>query len=393
MATLEHTPAAPISSPGSPSGPWSFEILEIDANGSVLSCNVDSETLNRYYTVISSVDNVYNKPRQCIVDNFCLKTSASEPFFKGPKSLFDTGCSVSSGLVFSLQFCKRRKIDFCPKPQGQKSYICKLADGSLIKPNGYVPKICMKIDNNYVNFYNIPVFPKLSYDVIIGFSAFIDHNLTIVNNNGKIYLALGHALRCEGSNGQRRVGRSIGAVGACPPPLKLSLSIFPCSVQGARAPGPLSTSQHASATCSTLVHSNADVHEGGTPSAGLPPSKNEVSREKHFDGCVLGNSIGPTNEKSKVKDSFAVSSPCSEFHDFKIESKVSKGGLPPLGEAELSDGEGDDIVTLEDCFEVETTPGGTIPFEDSSENILELNNVTTAPSDDVAPLKGDKPFV
>ena len=148
MATLEHTPAAPISSPGSPSGPWSFEILEIDANGSVLSCNVDSETLNRYYTVISSVDNVYNKPRQCIVDNFCLKTSASEPFFKGPKSLFDTGCSVSSGLVFSLQFCKRRKIDFCPKPQGQKSYICKLADGSLIKPNGYVPKICMKIDNN-----------------------------------------------------------------------------------------------------------------------------------------------------------------------------------------------------------------------------------------------------
>ena len=60
MATLEHTPAAPISSPGSPSGPWSFEILEIDANGSVLSCNVDSETLNRYYTVISSVDNVYN---------------------------------------------------------------------------------------------------------------------------------------------------------------------------------------------------------------------------------------------------------------------------------------------------------------------------------------------
>ena len=390
---MEHTPAAPTPSPGSPSGPWSFEILEIDANGSVLSCNVDSETLNRYYTVISSVDNVYNKPRQCIVDNFCLKTSASEPFFKGPKSLFDTGCSVSSGLVFSLQFCKRRKIDFCPKPQGQKSYICKLANGSLIKPNGYVPKICMKIDNNYINFYNIPVFPKLSYDVIIGFSAFIDHNLTIFASNGKVYLTLGHTLLCEGSNGQRRVGRSIGAVGACPPPLKSSLSIFPCSVQGARAPGPLSTSQHASATCSTLVHSNANVYEGGTPSAGLPPSKNEVSREKHFDGYVLGNSIGPTNEKSKVKDSFAVSSPCSEFHDFKIESKVSKGGLPPLGEAELSDGEGDDIVTLEDCFEVETTPGGTLSFEDSSENILELNNVTAAPSDDVAPLKGNKPFV
>ena len=67
--------------------------------------------------------------------------------------------------------------------------------------------------------------------------------------------------------------------------------------------------------------------------------------------------------------------------------------MPPLGEAELSDGEGDDIVTLEDCFEVETTPGGTLSFEDSSENILELNNVTTTPSDDVAPLKGNKPFV
>ena len=216
---MGNCPAAPITSPGSSTGPCLFEILEVDANGSILSCNVDSSTLDRYYTVISSVDsNVYSKPTQCIVDNYCLKTSVDGPFFKAPKSLYDTGCSVSSGLVFSLQFCKRRKIDFGPQPQGQKAYICKLADGSLIKPSGYVSKACMKVDNNYVNFYNIPVFPKLSYDVIIGFSAFLNHNLTIFASEGKIFLSLGHALRCEGNGGQRHVGRSIGALGACPLP-------------------------------------------------------------------------------------------------------------------------------------------------------------------------------
>ena len=87
-ATLGNCPAAPTPSLGSPSGSCSFEILEIDANGSVLSCNVDSSTLNRYYANISSVNsNVYSNPKQCIVDNYCLKTSVNEPFFRGPKSL------------------------------------------------------------------------------------------------------------------------------------------------------------------------------------------------------------------------------------------------------------------------------------------------------------------
>ena len=127
-----------------------------------------------------------------------IQASASKTFFKGPPALFDTNCSVASGLVFSLKFCKSRNLDLRPKPQGLKSFICRLANGVLIKPSGYVYKVCVKVDNEFINFFDVPVFPKLSYDVIFGFSSFLYNNLTIFANKGKIFLRVDHFLHCDG---------------------------------------------------------------------------------------------------------------------------------------------------------------------------------------------------
>ena len=57
------------------------------------------------------------------------------------------------------------------------------------------------------------------------------------------------------------------------------------------------------------------------------------------------------------------------------------------------DGKGDDIVTIEDFFEIEAIPGGSLPCDSSSENILEINDVPPPTSSNMVPLRGDKHFV
>ena len=59
----------------------------------------------------------------------------------------------------------------------------------------------------------------------------------------------------------------------------------------------------------------------------------------------------------------------------------------------MSDGEGDDIVTIEDFFEIEAIPGGSLPCDSPSENILESSDVPPPTSSSVVPLRGDKHFV
>ena len=57
------------------------------------------------------------------------------------------------------------------------------------------------------------------------------------------------------------------------------------------------------------------------------------------------------------------------------------------------DGKGDDIVTIEDFFEIEAIPGGSLPCDSSSENILESSDVPPPTSSNMVPLRGDKHFV
>ena len=393
-ATLEHTPAAPTPSPGSPSGPCSLEILEIDAMERILPFQADSSTLRRYYASFASVSPKYvsnvsksKYKHQCVVENYGIQASASKTFFKGPPALFDTNCSVASGLVFSLKFCKSRNLDLRPKPQGLKSFICRLANGVLIKPSGYVYKVCVKVDNEFINFFDVPVFPNLSYDVIFGFSSFLYNNLTIFANKGKILLRVDHFLHCDGERGQRRTENFAGTMGAPPPLLKSRPSIFPCSVKGALPPRPLLNSQCTPVTVPPLKHATIEVD---TPSEGFPHSENEMSMSSN---CVIEDSVVLANNENKTESLTTVFAPCSNVHELEIENKTHKGSLPPLGGAELSDGEGDGIVTIEDFFEIEAIPGGSLPCDSSSENILESSDVPPPTSSNMVPLRGDKHFV
>ena len=185
--------------------------------------------------------------------------------------------------------------------------------------------MCVKVGNEFINFFDVPVFPNLSYDVIFGFSSFLYNNLTIFANKGKILLRVDHFLHCDGERGQRRTENFAGTMGAPPPLLKSRPSIFPCSVKGALPPRPLLNSQCTPATFPPLKHVTIEVD---TPSEGFPHSENEMSMSSN---CVIEDSVVLTNNENKTESLTTVFAPCSNVHELEIENKTHKGSLPPLG--------------------------------------------------------------
>ena len=131
----------------------------------------------------------------CLVDNFSF-TANRKRYVKAPLVLFDTGCSVLSGLIFSSKFAKESRFPIHEKPLGKISYHVRAADKSVMPIAGYIHRLYIKLDNKLFLFEDIPVFDTLSFDAIVGLSARTKYALDFDNKpDGTYYLFFNEELR------------------------------------------------------------------------------------------------------------------------------------------------------------------------------------------------------
>ena len=109
-----------------------------------------------------------------------------------------------------------------------------------MEASGYVHRAVISVDNEILEFNDVPVFAELSYDVIFGFVCFAEKSLFIRSSGGggKVKLVMDHKLNCpeKWSGRDRRDVRGLGAMQAFRPPQ----ATFPCSVPSyAKPTGPL----------------------------------------------------------------------------------------------------------------------------------------------------------
>ena len=164
----------------------------------------------------------------CTVTNYFIQNRSGD-FVRPPIALYDTGCNIQSGLVFSLRYCQKMQFDLQAQPRGRKKFSCKLANGSIMEASGYVHRAVISVDNEILEFNDVPVFADLSYDVIFGFVCFAEKSLFIRSSGGgRVKLVMDHLLNCsEKPSGRNRRGvRGQGAMQAFWPPQ----ATFPCSV-------------------------------------------------------------------------------------------------------------------------------------------------------------------
>ena len=67
----------------------------------------------------------------CIVDNFKL-TLDKNSYVSSPLTLYDTGCSVLSGLILSSIFARKSRFSIHEKPLGKILYNVRAADKSVM---------------------------------------------------------------------------------------------------------------------------------------------------------------------------------------------------------------------------------------------------------------------
>ena len=135
----------------------------------------------------------------CLVSNFTLSCDKFR-YFRAPKTLYDTGCSVMSGIILNSNFARRNNLPIFPRPLGQVSYKVRAADKSVMSIAGYVHTLYLKLDNKEFLFSDIPVFDTLSFEAIIGLAARSKYALDFDNKpDGSYFLFENKSL------GQRQV--------------------------------------------------------------------------------------------------------------------------------------------------------------------------------------------
>ena len=135
----------------------------------------------------------------CLVSNFTLSCDKFR-YIKAPKTLYDTGCSVMSGIILNSNFARRNNLPIFSRPLGQVSYKVRAADRSVMSIAGYVHTLYLKLDNKEFLFSDIPVFDTLSFEAIIGLAARTKYALDFDNKpDGSYFLFENKSL------GQRQV--------------------------------------------------------------------------------------------------------------------------------------------------------------------------------------------
>ena len=145
----------------------------------------------QYLVKMSSVNN----NNVCIVSNFAFVTSKNR-VIAAPPTLYDTGCSVFSGLILSSKFVSKSKIPIFSRPRGQVLYNVRAADKSVMPIAGYVHELYLRLDEQDFLFEDIPVFDTLSFEAIIGLAARNRYALNFCNkSNGEYELFIDHDLK------------------------------------------------------------------------------------------------------------------------------------------------------------------------------------------------------
>ena len=387
-AVLGNGPApAPTTSPGSPTGASDGYVLQI------FCMDADPQSSTAFSTAMSSKFESFfelapSKFLTCTVTNYFIQNRSGD-FVRPPIALYDTGCNIQSGLVFSLRYCQKMKFDLQAQPRGRKKFSCKLANGSIMEASGYVHRAVISVDNEILEFNDVPVFADLSYDVIFGFVCFAEKSLFIRSSGGgRVKLVMDHLLNCsEKPLGRNRRGvRGQGAMQAFRPPQ----ATFPCSVPSSAKPTdhlypadvapktiqPFHSSYSNSNSKLSAQDNEIECHDDKCLGCLSPSCRCDIDA-KYRNNCVLNENEGSNANVNGCEielefESLETALPHQiESHDFVSNNIVIDGEAWGL-EAGTCAGEGES-VTLEDLFEVFEVPGGSLPFDSNSDIILEEN--------------------
>ena len=345
----------------------------------------------------------------CTVQNYFIQNNSGD-FVRPPLSLYDTGCNIQSGLIFSLRYCQNMRFDLHAQPRGRRKFSCKLANGSIMEASGYVHRAVISVDNEILEFNDVPVFADLSYDVIFGFVCFAEKSLFIRSSGGggKVKLVMDHQLNCPEklSGRDRRDVRGLGAMQAFRPPQ----ATFPCSVPSCAKPtdplhpadfAPKATQPFQSIYYDSYVaydnNSNSklsaqeyevECHDDKCLGCLSPSCKCDIDT-KYRNNCVLKEGSNAKFNGCEIElefESRETALPHQIEHHDSINNSVLIDGEAWGLEAGAYAGEGESVI-LEDLFEVIEVPGGSLPFDSNSDVILE-ENVSPPPSEVPAPGSG-----
>ena len=87
----------------------------------------------------------FDNKNLCLVQNFSFTVNRKR-FVKSSPALFDTGCSVLSGLIMSTNFAKESQFPIHEKPLGKISYSVRAADKSVMQITGYIHSLYLNLD-------------------------------------------------------------------------------------------------------------------------------------------------------------------------------------------------------------------------------------------------------
>ena len=134
-----------------------------------VTCHINS--VNEYILSQQVIEQSnFDNKNICLVKNFSFTVNRKR-FVKSSPALFDTGCSVLSGLIVSTNFAKESQFTIHEKPLGKISYRVRAADKSVMPITGYIHSLYLSLGKKLFEFKDVPVFDTLSFEVIIGLSA------------------------------------------------------------------------------------------------------------------------------------------------------------------------------------------------------------------------------
>ena len=159
-----------------------------------VTCQINS--VNEYILSQQVIEQSnFDSKNLCLVQNFSFTVNRKR-FVKSGPTLFDTGCSVLSGLIVSTNFAKESQFPIHEKPLGKISYRVRAADKSVMPITGYIHSLYLNLDKKLFEFKDVPVFDTLSFDVIIGLSARTKFALDFGDkSDGTYYLFYNEELR------------------------------------------------------------------------------------------------------------------------------------------------------------------------------------------------------
>ena len=159
-----------------------------------VTCQINS--VNEYILSQQVIEQSnFDSKNLCLVQNFSFTVNRKR-FVKSGPTLFDTGCSVLSGLIVSTNFAKESQFPIHEKPLGKISYRVRAADKSVMPITGYIHSLYLNLDKKLFEFKDVPVFDTLSFDVIIGLAARTKFALDFGDkSDGTYYLFYNEELR------------------------------------------------------------------------------------------------------------------------------------------------------------------------------------------------------